>query len=174
MSSSSSPRNDDMVSVSQTFSPISESLQSPMIPSGENQSNTSSSPINSEQVEANDGGRNTIKSEIFKIYNCEKEKVMKKLDKNRGRVAITTDMWTSSNKKRGFMVVTAYFVDDSWNLHSQVMRFIYVPSLHTKEVLADSLLDCLLEWNIDRKLSTMTMDNCSTNDAMVQILWERL
>ncbi|KAJ8623316.1 hypothetical protein MRB53_031845 [Persea americana] len=56
MSSSSSPGNDDMVSVSQTFSPISESLQSPMIPSGENQSNTSSSPINSEQVEANDGG----------------------------------------------------------------------------------------------------------------------
>ena len=49
-----------------------------------------------------------------------------------------------------------------------------MPSLHTKEVLADSLLDCLLEWNIDRKLSTMTMDNCSTNDAMVQILWERL
>lgn len=251
MSSSSSPGNDDMVSGSQTSSPISESPQSPMIPSEENQSNSSSSPINSEQVEADDGGksrlksamwnhydriqvdgvyravchycskslggetkngtkhlhdhfrrcpkrkykdivdmrqqvlvnqqnkadermsltahhfdqevskrelaimiilheyplsvvehfgfrrfvaslqplfkmvcRNTIKSEIFKIYNCEKENVMRKLDKNRGRVAITTDMWTSSNKKRGFMVVTAHFVDDSWNLHSRVMRYI--------------------------------------------------
>lgn len=251
MYSSSSPGNDDMVSVSQTSSPNSESPQSPTIPSEENQSNTSSSPINSIQVEADDGGRsklksimwnhykrievdgvykavchycskslggetkngtkhlhdhfkrcpkrkykdivdmrqqvlvnqqnkadekmsltpyhfdqevskrelaimitlheyplsivehfgfrrfvaslqplfkmvcrNTIKSEIFKIYNCEKEKVMKKLDKNRGRVAITTDMWTSSNRKRGFMVVTAHFVDDSWNLHSRVMRYI--------------------------------------------------
>ena len=49
-----------------------------------------------------------------------------------------------------------------------------MPSPHTKKVLANSLLDCLLEWNIDRKLSTMTMDNCSTNDAMVKILSERL
>ena len=49
-----------------------------------------------------------------------------------------------------------------------------MPSPHTKEVLADSLLDCLLEWNIDRKLSTMIVDDCSTNDAMVKILSKRL
>ena len=41
MSSSSSPGNDDMVNGSQTSSPISESPQSPMISSKENQSNTS-------------------------------------------------------------------------------------------------------------------------------------
>jgi hypothetical protein len=49
-------------------------------------------------------------------------------------------------------------------------RFIYVPSPHTKEVLST----VLLEWNVDRKLSTVTVDNCTTNDAMMRILLEKL
>ncbi|KAL4645238.1 hypothetical protein ACB092_02G222200 [Castanea dentata] len=86
--------------------------------------------------------RNTLKSDIFKIYDNEKEKM-----------AMTTDMWTSSNKKRGF---------------------VYVPSSHTKDVITEVLVDCFLEWNIDRKLSTITVDNCSTNDVMKRLLLNKL
>ncbi|KAI3748421.1 hypothetical protein L6452_11473 [Arctium lappa] len=32
------------------------------------------------------------------------------------------------------------------------MRFIYVPCPHTSEVLVDVLYECLLDWNLDRKL----------------------
>jgi hypothetical protein len=49
-----------------------------------------------------------------------------------------------------------------------------VPSPHTKEVLSDILLDVLLERNIDRKLSTVTMDNCSTNNAVINIVLDKL
>lgn len=35
-------------------------------------------------------------------------------------------------------------------------------------------MDCLLDWNIDRKLSTLTVDNCTTNDAMINILLDKL
>ncbi|KAJ0099186.1 hypothetical protein Patl1_20090 [Pistacia atlantica] len=35
--------------------------------------------------------RNTIKKYIFKIYDVEKEKTMKLLNKNRSRIAITLD-----------------------------------------------------------------------------------
>ena len=45
-----------------------------------------------------------------------------------------------------------------------------MPPLHTKEVLSDVLLD----WNMDRKLSTITVDNCSSNDGMIDILSEKL
>ncbi|XP_050244277.1 zinc finger BED domain-containing protein RICESLEEPER 3-like [Quercus robur] len=105
--------------------------------------------------------RNTIKKEIMRIYDHEREKSMHEIEKNRSRIAITTDMWTSQHKRRGFMVAMAYFIDDFWRSQSQVMRFIYVSSPHTKEVLSDVLLQTLLEWNIDRKLSTMTVDNCN-------------
>ena len=49
-----------------------------------------------------------------------------------------------------------------------------MPSPHTKEVLSSVLLDTLLEWNIDRKLSIVTMDNCSTNDAVIKIILDKL
>ncbi|KAK1383081.1 hypothetical protein POM88_020816 [Heracleum sosnowskyi] len=72
------------------------------------------------------------------------------------------------------MAVTTHFIDDSWTLQSCILRFIYVPCPHTKEVLADHLLECLMDWNLDRKLSCLTVDNCTTNDAMIEILLEKL
>ncbi|XP_050278193.1 zinc finger BED domain-containing protein RICESLEEPER 2-like [Quercus robur] len=118
--------------------------------------------------------RNTIKKDILSIYEKEREKSKHEIDKNQGRISITTYMWTSQNKKRGFIVVTAHFIDGLWRLQSRVMRFIYVPSPHTKEVFSSVLLDTLSEWNIDRKLSTVTMDNCSTNDAVIKIILDKL
>ena len=66
--------------------------------------------------------RNTLKSDIFKIYDNEREKALKMTDKNGSRMAITTDMWTSSNKKRGFMVITPHFINHTWMLQSRVLR----------------------------------------------------
>jgi len=68
--------------------------------------------------------RNTIKSDIFKIYEYEIGKTMSLVVGNASRLAITTDMWTSSNQKKGFMAVTTHFIDDSWTLHSRILRYI--------------------------------------------------
>ncbi|KZV22165.1 hypothetical protein F511_33795 [Dorcoceras hygrometricum] len=118
--------------------------------------------------------RNTIKNDIMKIFEYEKEKTMKLLDSNASRIALTTDMWTSSNQKRGFMAITSHFIDVSWKLQSRLVRFIYVPCPHTAEVLANALVECLLDWNLDRKLSTLTVDNCTTNDAMIECILDKL
>ncbi|KAH9801069.1 BED-type domain-containing protein [Citrus sinensis] len=111
--------------------------------------------------------RNTLKSEIFKIYNVEKGKAMNLLEITNSRVAITTDMWTACNQKKGYMVVTGHFIDNSWHLQSRILRFIYVQAPHTADCISQILVKCLMDWNLDRKLSTVTLDNCSTNDAMV-------
>nr|XP_023876444.1 zinc finger BED domain-containing protein RICESLEEPER 2-like [Quercus suber] len=90
--------------------------------------------------------RNTLKSDIPKIYDNDREKALKITDKNGSRMM----------------------------LQSRVLRFVYVPSPHTKDVLAEVLVDCFLEWNIDRKLSTITVDNCTINDAMIRLLLNKL
>ncbi|CAN0915443.1 Putative AC transposase [Linum grandiflorum] len=118
--------------------------------------------------------RNTIKDDILNIHEDGKVKVMKELERISSRVALTTDMWTSKNKKKGFMVVTAHWIDDNWVLQSRILRFIYVESPHTSEVICEVLFECLLEYDIDRKLSTVTVDNCSTNDAMIRALLGKL
>ncbi|XP_074327338.1 zinc finger BED domain-containing protein RICESLEEPER 1-like [Apium graveolens] len=118
--------------------------------------------------------RNTIKSEIFRIYKFEKVKLLSLMESNKSRIAIITDMWTASNQKKGYMAVTAYFIDDSWTLQSRIMRFIYVPCPHSKYVLCEHLVDFLLDWNLDKKISCVTVDNCTTNDAMIESVLERL
>ena len=45
-----------------------------------------------------------------------------------------------------------------------------MPLPQTKEVL----LDVLMDWNMDRKISTVTVDNYSSNDGMINILVEKL
>ena len=44
---------------------------------------------------------------------------------------------------------------------------------HTKEVLSNMLMDLLLDWNMYRKVTTITVDNCSSNDGMIDILKEK-
>ncbi|RVW95282.1 Zinc finger BED domain-containing protein RICESLEEPER 2 [Vitis vinifera] len=117
--------------------------------------------------------RNTIKGDIMKIYEVEKDKMISYLEKLQSRVAITIDMWTS-NQKKGYMAITVHYIDESWLLHHHIVRFVYVPPPHTKEVLSDVLMDFLLDWNMDRKVSTVTVDNCSSNDGMINILVEKL
>ncbi|KAF7811830.1 zinc finger BED domain-containing protein RICESLEEPER 2-like [Senna tora] len=43
------------------------------------------------------------------------------------------DMWTSSNQNKGYMSITAHFIDDNWQLQSRLVRFIYVPAHHNAE-----------------------------------------
>ena len=38
---------------------------------------------------------------------------------------------------------------------------------HTSDVLIDVLIDAMLGWNVDSRLSTIIVDNYSTNDSMI-------
>ena len=69
--------------------------------------------------------RNTIKKEILGIYEHEKQVVMKLIDTNKGRIAITSDMWTASNQKKGYMSITTHYIDDNWTLQNIILRYTF-------------------------------------------------
>ncbi|KAK3204788.1 hypothetical protein Dsin_018834 [Dipteronia sinensis] len=118
--------------------------------------------------------RNTIKNEILQIYDVEKMKTLSILEANTCIIALTTDLWTASSQRKGHMVVTAHFIGESWCLRSRISRFIYAPCPHTAETVCEALHDCVMAWNIDRRLSTLTVDNCSTNDKVIEFMLEKL
>ena len=66
------------------------------------------------------------------------------------------------------------FIELCYNYSYNFSRFVYVHSPHTKDVIAEVLVNCFLEWNINRKSSTITVDNCSTNDVMIRLLLNKL
>ena len=70
------------------------------------------------------------------------------------------------------MVITALFVDDNWQLQKRVLNFCNVPHLHTCVIIADALHKCLVEWGIENKVATVTVDNASYNDVALRVLKE--
>ncbi|KAK9706312.1 hypothetical protein RND81_07G116000 [Saponaria officinalis] len=114
--------------------------------------------------------RNTLRSDILKMYKDEKLSIKRLLELNDSRVAVTTDMWTASNQKKGYMAVTSHFIDQNWVLQNRTLRFCFVPCPNTKGVIAKILMDCLSQYSLEGKISSVVVDNCTTNDAMIKIL----
>ena len=46
-------------------------------------------------------------------------------------------------------------------------RFIYLSAPYTTKFLSQVFFKCMLDWNVNRRTSVVTLDNCSTNNAMV-------
>jgi hypothetical protein len=63
-----------------------------------------------------------FKKDIVDQYELEKKKTIEYMAGIRSGVAVTTDMRTYDNQKRGYMAITSHFVDESWTLRSIIMR----------------------------------------------------
>jgi len=57
-------------------------------------------------------------------YEMESKKAIEYMASIDSRVAITTDLWTSNNQKRGYMAVTTHIIDESWTLRNIIMRYM--------------------------------------------------
>ncbi|XP_024990657.1 zinc finger BED domain-containing protein RICESLEEPER 2-like [Cynara cardunculus var. scolymus] len=68
------------------------------------------------------------------------------------------------------MVITAHFVDLDWNLQKRVINFVHLPLLCKGVNIADCILTCLREWEIEDKFFTIYVDNASANDSCIAIL----
>ena len=68
--------------------------------------------------------RNTVRSDIMELFSINKLGITSYFDKLESRVAITTDMWTASHQKKGYMAVTAHYIHYDWKLKSFLLRYI--------------------------------------------------
>ncbi|KAG8651872.1 hypothetical protein MANES_06G032851v8 [Manihot esculenta] len=116
--------------------------------------------------------RATARKDCFSAYEIEKKKV-KALLKDTDKVSVTTDLW-KSGQHISYMVVTAHFVDSEWKLQKRTLNFCDVPPPHTGVVICDVLQKCLVEWGIEDKVWTISVDNASYNDVAVRMLKDNL
>ncbi|GFZ20805.1 hypothetical protein Acr_28g0015100 [Actinidia rufa] len=112
--------------------------------------------------------RTMAKADCVSTYEIHKKK-LKSLLKNINRISITTDLWKSGQKIQ-YMVVTAHFVDRDWKLQKRVLNFCNVPPPHSGVIIADALHKCFIDWGIENKVSTITVDNAKYNDTCLRIL----
>ncbi|KAG9457738.1 hypothetical protein H6P81_002246 [Aristolochia fimbriata] len=70
-----------------------------------------------------------IKNDIMNMYNLLMLEVQDILHKSPGRVAITTEMWTScdENQDSVYMAIAVQFIDECGLLRKRLIRFAHVP-----------------------------------------------
>ncbi|KAL5779200.1 hypothetical protein ACOSQ2_009937 [Xanthoceras sorbifolium] len=66
--------------------------------------------------------RRTIVRDIMQLYVDEKASLIKNFRKNKVRVCLTTDIWTSI-QNINYMVVTAHYIDEYWQLQKRILSF---------------------------------------------------
>ncbi|XP_020688142.1 zinc finger BED domain-containing protein RICESLEEPER 1 isoform X1 [Dendrobium catenatum] len=118
------------------------------------------------------GTRNTMGDDCITMYRREKAKVRAILRATSNRISLTYDLWSSLNTD-DYICLTAYFIDNNWNLQKKVLNFCLVPP-HDETSLAQKLQDFLVDWGIDSKVSTITVTSALTNSFSVELLKSQL
>ncbi|XP_047334160.1 zinc finger BED domain-containing protein RICESLEEPER 2-like isoform X2 [Impatiens glandulifera] len=105
----------------------------------------------------------TIALDCVTIYGKEKQKVYELLHNLQGRVNIAVDMWDSL-ENAGCLGLTACYIDEDWRMQKKILNFITLDTSHTYDMLSEVIIKCLMDWDIDRMLFSMTFDNFSSYD----------
>nr|GMD66309.1 zinc finger BED domain-containing protein RICESLEEPER 2-like [Ipomoea batatas] len=117
--------------------------------------------------------RNTLVSDITKLYLKEKERLKQVLANIQNRICLTYDVWTAATTQE-FICLTGHFVDENWKLNSKILCFVEVCPPHLGVELAAKVFGILKEWGIEKKIFSLTLDNTSNFDGIRDILKEQL
>ena len=104
--------------------------------------------------------RNTIKNFIIKSFNKRRENIKNYIKNIPGKVALTTDIWTSL-KNEGFLGVTLHFIDENWVLRHFTLDIFQFKGSHTGEAIANEIYKILVEFELEHKTIALTTDNAS-------------
>ncbi|KAG6404950.1 hypothetical protein SASPL_132527 [Salvia splendens] len=109
---------------------------------------------------------NGIEADCIELYKREKQRVYEELDKLPGKVSLSADSW-ATNRGSDYLCLVAHFIDDSWEVKKKILDFFSVDPSEAEDMLSELIMTSLRNWDIDRKLFSLTIDNLGTYDKIV-------
>ncbi|KAL2906112.1 Zinc finger BED domain-containing protein RICESLEEPER 2 [Bienertia sinuspersici] len=117
--------------------------------------------------------RNTAKTDVLKVYEIEKKRLIDMLRSIPGKISLPSDCWMSITTN-GYISLIAHFVDNKWNLQKRILNFSFMPPPHTGVAMAEKIYSLLKDWGIEKKIESITLDNAAANDVFVSCLKNNL
>lgn len=111
----------------------------------------------------------TCKKDVMKLFSNGKDELLKFFQNFEGKVCLTSDVW-SSRQKMGYMSLTAHFIDKNWSLNKRIISFKMIEYPHSGKTFAQHVYEELITWHIHEKVFSISLDNASNNDVLVQLL----
>ncbi|KAM3861959.1 E3 SUMO-protein ligase ZBED1-like [Diretmus argenteus] len=104
---------------------------------------------------------------IPNLYKETKSDVQDSLDEA-GRIALTTDAWTSVATD-SYVTITAHFISDNWQLLSFVLQTRRMTEQHTGRNLVNLINTAAQEWNVSIDDLAIVTDNASNMIVAAQM-----
>ena len=120
--------------------------------------------------------RTTLRSDAFTLWETAKNDIINGFRNYKYGVSLTTDTWTAPHgTANSYLAVTAHwFNPESWLLMKRTIAFKLFGYPHTGSNLRKILQDTLIEYNLDDKVFSITLDNASNNNRAMDLLKLRI
>jgi hypothetical protein len=89
------------------------------------------------------------------------------------KICLALDCW-SSPFRQSFIAITGYFIDADWESHEVLLGFEHVKGSHAGKALSDILVSVLQCYNIRDRVLSITTDNASNNNTLLNALNQEL
>ena len=103
----------------------------------------------------------------MKKFQIERENVKKYFANFEVNFCLTFDIWTSL-MHRGFLCITAHYIDSEWMLIKIITSFKTINTSHSGKNITTLINDEIIDLGIRDKIFTVTLDNAYNNDAAIQ------
>jgi hypothetical protein len=117
---------------------------------------------------------NLIKESITHLYNISFDEIRNKLLNTCQFASLTTDFWTASHQKKGYMGITCSWLSESFEPIETLLNLFYVPHPHTNLTIKNLLVEEISKWGLEEKITAITTDNGSNMVSGSRLLKETL
>lgn len=114
----------------------------------------------------------TAQSRIHTTVADRQRELLQTLPKD-SKLSLALDCWTSPFRQ-DFMAITAYFVDDNWNYRELLLGFEPLSGKHSGVNLGAVLLKLLQKHEIADRILTVTTDNASNNNTLMESIQDSI
>ncbi|KAF3967981.1 hypothetical protein CMV_008075 [Castanea mollissima] len=114
--------------------------------------------------------RDTLKAGILRVYGEEKEKLRKYFEMLSCGFHLILNFLTCHDKKNRYCCFTLQFSEDGLKLKKKILALKSLENYYTGETLCEMVKGLLLEWKINKKLCSITVEHSSSNKKMVHNL----
>jgi hypothetical protein len=118
--------------------------------------------------------RESLRSRLLNTFETRKENLRQQLQAETAKIHLSLDCWTSANRVYSFMAVFGHFLNFNWDATEVLLDFKNVEGRHTGHNLALYVLGVLQDYKITERILSITADNASNMDSLVDCLNDHL
>nr|GEX85191.1 zinc finger BED domain-containing protein RICESLEEPER 2-like [Tanacetum cinerariifolium] len=124
------------------------------------------------QPKYNHVSRTTLKPDAMKLWVAAKQAIIDDFLKLNTNVNLTTDVWSTPHGVPGsYICVIIHWIEpDTWNMMKRVIALKDFLAPHSSSALAKTLRNVFVNFNLENKIMSITLDNASNNTPAIDHL----